>query len=126
MAKRILIVEDCEVNAELLRWILEDEGYETILVESGEDCLELVRTQTIRFDLVLMDISLPGIDGRETTRQLRELPDFTNLPIVACTAQGLDSEIRAIMAAGLDGVIHKPFDETAMLQYIEEAIDNKI
>ena len=122
MGKRILIVEDCEVNGELLQWILEDEGYESILIESGEECLKLAQSDVDPFDLVLMDISLPGIDGRETTRELRKLPEFAQLPIIACTAQGLESEIKAIMAAGLDGVIHKPFDENALLQYIEETI----
>ena len=120
MAKRILIVEDCEVNAELLRWILEDEGYETILVESGEDCLELVRTQTIRFDLVLMDINLPGISGVEATKQIKEAG--IDVPVIALTADVFRTNKEKSL---FDGFLTKPVQLSALSSEIARSVNKQ-
>ena len=87
MAKRILVVEDNPDNMKLVSWILEDEGYELIPAFSGEECLEIADRE--EFDMVLMDISLPGIDGKEATQRLRKMDQFKSMPIIALTAHAI-------------------------------------
>ena len=87
MSATILIVEDNPDNMKLLAWALEDEGYEVEGVGSAEDALTLLDRKT--YDLVLMDISFPGMDGKEATRQLRGDARYATLPIIAVTAHGV-------------------------------------
>jgi len=114
MAHRILIVEDSSVNGNLLTMLLEDNGYEPSWVTTGEECLSLATKES--FDLVLMDISLPGIDGREATKQLREIEHYRNTPIIACTIYGLEDDEMDIMSSGINAVVHKPFDEQQLTE----------
>lgn len=114
MAKRILVVEDNPDNMKLVTWILEDEGYDIMPVYSGEDCLKV--TETEDFDLVLMDISLPGIDGKEATQHLRQTERYKNTPIIALTAHAIKGEDEEIMKSGVDELITKPLDEELLIE----------
>lgn len=113
MGKRILVVEDNPDNMKLVTWILEDEGYDVTPAYSGEDCLTLASDQ--EFDLVLMDISLPGIDGKEATQRLRQTEAYRNKPIIALTAHAIKGEDEEILQSGVTELITKPLDEEKLL-----------
>ncbi len=118
--RTILIVEDNPDNQQLATWILEDEGYLVSCVESAEEGLELLELKA--FDLILMDISLPGMDGKEATRKIRNSLHLNKLPILALTAHAVQGEREAIIASGVDGLLTKPVDEGELLKHIENLI----
>jgi two-component system cell cycle response regulator DivK len=120
MAHKILVVEDNPDNMKLVTWILEDEHYDVTGVSSGEECLEQI--QKARYDAVLMDISLPGIDGKETTRRLRAMASFRNLPIIALTAHAIKGEDDEIRASGVTDLITKPLDEEMLVARLRAII----
>ena len=104
--KKILVVEDEEINWFLIRDILEESEVELTWAEIGHKALDLIQNGN-KYDLVLMDINLPSLDGLEVTRQILKMqPD---LPVVAQTAYALDEEIKNAYQAGCCGHILKPF-----------------
>jgi CheY-like chemotaxis protein len=117
---RILLAEDNPINAMLIRELLRRRGYEVSEVTSGEAALEASQSQ--RFDLLLTDIHMPGLDGIETARRIREretLDGGERIPIVALTADALETGKHACQDAGMDGFLTKPIDPAeldAMLQ----------
>lgn len=117
MTAQILIVEDNADNMKLVEWVLEDGGYEFVGVGSAEAALEIVEHR--HFDLILMDISLPEMDGSECTRRLRADPRFAKLPIIAVTAHAVKGEEARIRASGVSELVTKPIDEDHLLQVIE-------
>lgn len=113
MTVQVLLVEDNPDNTKLISWVLEDLGYEITHAESGEVALEMVEARG--FDLVLMDVGLPGINGETATMRIREKESFAKVPIVAVTAHALPSEIERIMSAGFTSLVTKPIDEDALI-----------
>ncbi|MDR5902733.1 ATP-binding protein [Halomonas icarae] len=106
---RLLAVDDNNTNRRLLCELLTGPGVEITIAEGGEQAVSLGREQ--HFDLVLMDIRMPGMDGLEATRALRRLDDrWRCTPIIAVTAHALEEERRRLMASGLDDVLIKPLD----------------
>jgi signal transduction histidine kinase len=103
---RILIVEDNTLNMKLVRNVLRSRGHVIIEAETGEDALELLRRRTP--DLVLIDIQLPGMDGIEVTRRIKDDPATAELPVVALTAQVQEADRTRALEAGCDGFITKP------------------
>ncbi|ACR11759.1 response regulator [Teredinibacter turnerae] len=112
--KAILVIEDNPDNQQLVTWILEDEGYQVACADTAEDGLALL--EDTRFDLILMDISLPGMDGKEATQQIRNTPHLKDIPILALTAHAVQGEREAIVASGVDGLMTKPLDEEELLK----------
>ncbi len=106
--KSILIVEDNEKNLRLARDVLQFHGFRTVEATRGEDALGLARQHLP--DLVLMDISLPGIDGVEAARQLKAEPLTALIPIVALTASVMLIDRVRFGDAGFAGLIGKPID----------------
>ncbi len=106
MRKRILYIEDNPSNMLLVRRIIEAEGYEMLEATDGETGWDTIARE--RPDFILMDLYLPGIDGLELTRIVKNDPQLQSIPIVALTAHG-DVEIEeAARRAGCDGFLHKP------------------
>ncbi|MCH7598459.1 MAG: response regulator [Myxococcales bacterium] len=116
MSRSILVVEDHPDNRKLVCWYLEDAGYSFEAVETGEEALAVLEQRS--FGLVLMDISLPGIDGKETTRRLRANLRFKDLPILAVTAHAVSGEAEDILNSGVNGLITKPILEEELLEAI--------
>lgn len=104
--RRILVVEDNTKNLKLVRDVLQFAGFEIIEATTGEDGVELMATE--HPDLVLMDLQLPGIDGAEALRQIREMPDVGQVPVLAVTAFVMDEDRRRASQAGFDGYVEKP------------------
>jgi len=116
MSTRILIIEDNEVNLELATDLLEIAGYEVLSASSAEEGVELARTQSL--DLVLMDLSLPGMDGLTATRLLRADVTTAPLPIVVLTANVMKGDETRAREAGVNGFIAKPIDTRAFAEQV--------
>ena len=105
---RILIVEDERHLADGLRFNLEAEEHEVELVETGEDALRLLTEQPRRFDLVVLDVMLPGIDGFAVTAELRRMGQY--VPVLILTARGRSEDVLSGFGAGADDYLTKPFE----------------
>jgi two-component system cell cycle response regulator DivK len=104
--ERILVVEDNVKNLKLVRDVLQHAGYDVVAAETGERALEVAGE--MRVDLVLMDLQLPGIDGTETLRRLRGLPETEHVMVVAVTAFAMQADRDRALANGFDGFVEKP------------------
>jgi two-component system, cell cycle response regulator DivK len=114
---RILLVEDNEMNRDMLSRRLERKGYQVLLAVDGRSGVEMARTQAP--DLVLMDMSLPVLDGWEATRLLKAAPDTRHLPVIALTAHAMSSDRGKALEAGCDDYDTKPIDLPRLLGKIE-------
>jgi len=113
--KTILIVEDVELNRELLVQLLEDE-HRLVLADDGMSALE--RAAQTRPDLILMDLSLPRMDGWETTRRLKADPVLSHIPVIALSAHAMRGDEERARASGCDDFMTKPIDEAVLFQKI--------
>jgi len=111
MTHMILVVEDNERNLKLLRDVLEYEGYDVRVARTAEDGITLAVSEPP--DLVLMDLQLPGIDGIEALRRLRESPRTADIPVVAVTAQAMKQDRERALDAGFNGYVEKPISVRA-------------
>ena len=116
----ILIVEDNEKNMKLLRDVLQFKGYRTIEAETGEDGVTLAMQH--KPDLILMDYQLPGIDGIEAFRRIRNASDTAHIPIVAVTASAMPEEAKKMKEAGFDGFLTKPINVKGFIETVERFI----
>ena len=111
MTHVILVVEDNERNLKLLRDVLEYAGYDVRVARTAEDGIVLAVKEPP--DLVLMDLQLPGIDGTEALRRLRENPRTADIPVVAVTAQAMKQDRERVLEAGFNGYVEKPISVRA-------------
>ncbi len=118
MTKRILVVEDQRDNRQIMRDLLTSAGYEVIEAVTGPEAVSMVSEK--RPDLILMDIQLPGIDGLEATRQIKNKPGFDGVPIIAVTSYALSGDNVKAMDAGCDAYFAKPVSPRALLVKIKE------
>ena len=120
MKPLVLVVEDNPDNRKLVAWVLEDAGYPFVCVNTAEDGLRTLEEAPV--GLVLMDVSLPGMDGKEATRRLRADPRWQQLPIIAVTAHATTGEIEAILASGVSAQVTKPIEEAELLRTMESLL----
>ena len=111
MTHVILVVEDNEKNLKLLRDVLEYAGYDVRVARTAEDGIAAAVKEPP--DLVLMDLQLPGIDGMEALRRLRENPRTADIPVVAVTAQAMKHDRERVLEAGFNGYVEKPISVRA-------------
>ena len=114
---KILIVEDNEMNRDMLSRRLERKGYQVLLAIDGQQGVTMAQAEMP--DLILMDMSLPVIDGWEATRQLKALPAMQLIPVIALTAHAMDSDREKALAAGCDDFDTKPIELPRLLGKIE-------
>lgn len=112
MRKRVLIAEDNPINLELVRQILEDD-YDLLCASDGERAIELATAEAP--DVILMDLSLPRVDGWEATRRLRDDPRAAAIPVMALTAHAIKGYRERALAAGFASYLTKPVDEDELL-----------
>ena len=105
-------------NRQILRDLLGNAGYQLVEAENGEEALAAVTKQ--RFDLILMDIQLPVMDGYEAARRIKSNPDMNAVPIIAMTAYALAGDEAKALAAGCNGYVTKPFSPRALLAKVRE------
>jgi CheY-like chemotaxis protein len=114
---RILLVEDNEMNRDMLSRRLERRGYEVVMaVDGGEG---VAKAQTEAPDLILMDMSLPVIDGWEATRQLKTAPETSGIPVIALTAHAMAGDREKALDAGCDDYDTKPIELPRLLEKIQ-------
>ena len=119
----ILIVEDNPKNLKLIRDLLQFKGYQTIEADSAEAGIELAREQ--HPTLILMDIQLPGIDGREAMKVLKADASTQQIPIIALTASAMKGDRERLLAEGFDGYIPKPVDIKAFPEQLESFLSER-
>jgi two-component system, cell cycle response regulator DivK len=108
MPKKILIVEDNEDSRELVVKVLRNKGYEMVEAADGEEAVEKAVAEMP--DLILLDISLPKLDGYEVAKRLKSREEFREIPIIAFTAHAMKGDREKAIVAGFEGYISKPVD----------------
>jgi two-component system cell cycle response regulator DivK len=118
MTKRILIVEDNELNLKLFRDLLSANGYDTLETKDGVEAVSL--TRNMQPDLILMDIQLPEISGLDITQKIKADPELKHIPIIAVTAFAMKDDEEKILAAGCEAYISKPISIEHFLTTIKQ------
>ncbi len=121
MPKKILIVEDNELNMKLFHDLLEVHGYSTLQTRDGREALDLAREH--HPDLILMDIQLPEVSGLEVTKWIKEDEDLKSIPVIAITAFAMKGDEEKIRDGGCEAYIAKPISVAKFLQTIEEVLN---
>lgn len=120
---RIVLVEDNEDNRDMLTRRLQRKGFDILIAVNGEEAVEIVQKE--KPDLVLMDISLPVMDGFEATRRLKAEASTQTIPIIALTAHAMSGDREKAMEAGCDDYDTKPVELPRLLSKIETLLGNK-
>ena len=116
---RVLIVDDSEINREVATRIVATEGAIVSIAENGQAAFDWLCSRQSAVDIVLMDVQMPLMDGYEATRQLRALPQFAGLPIVALTAGAFKAQQEAALQAGMDAFVSKPFNVEELIATLQ-------
>lgn len=122
MSKKVLIVEDNELNMKLFHDLLESQGYQTLQTREGMQALQLARAH--RPDLILMDIQLPEISGLEVTKWIKEDEDLGNIPVIAVTAFAMKGDEERIRQGGCEAYISKPISVTTFLDTVRQHLED--
>ena len=121
--KKILIVEDVDFNRDLLTQLLEEE-FELIVATDGQAGIAAAEQE--RPDLILMDLSLPVIDGWEATRRLKAHAELKSIPIIALTARAMRGDEAKARASGCDDFLTKPIDEALLFQMLNRYLGTNV
>jgi two-component system cell cycle response regulator DivK len=121
--RKILLVEDNEMNRDMLRRRLERRGFDVVLASDGREGILAAKIQSP--DLILMDLSLPEIDGWEATRILKATPDVAEIPVLVVTAHATVSDRERALEAGCDDFETKPVIFDHLLKKMEHLLDRK-
>ena len=121
-ARKILVVEDNDMNMQLVEFLLEEGGYAIVKATSGEEALAITQNGDSEPDLILMDIHLPGMDGLSVVRAMKSDERTARIPILALTAHAMRGDKDRFLEAGCDGYISKPIDVKTFLASIERYI----
>ncbi|MBK9209292.1 MAG: response regulator [Anaerolineales bacterium] len=116
----ILYVEDNPDNRNLIRRVLNAEGYSVVEAINGKQAIEKLESNSV--DLILMDINMPDMDGYTLTAKIKAIQKYSKIPIVAVTANVMRGDREKSLEAGCDGYIQKPIDIDALAQQIERFI----
>ncbi|MGE3308379.1 MAG: response regulator [Limisphaerales bacterium] len=114
---KLLLIEDNEMNRDMLSRRLERRGFQVVCATDGQEGLALVRTEIP--DLILMDMSLPALDGWEATRRLKADPELRKIPVIALTAHAMAADERQAREAGCDDYDTKPVELSRLLEKIQ-------
>ncbi len=121
--RKILIVEDNEDSRELVIKVLKNKGYQMIEASDGEEGIEKAKTEMPH--LILLDISLPKLDGYEVAKRLKSEKDFEDIPIVALTAHAMKGDREKILIAGFEGYISKPINVRELPDQVKSYLRGK-
>lgn len=123
MPRKILIVEDNEDSRELVVKVLRNKGYIMVEAVDGEEAIEKVVSE--KPDLVLLDISIPKLDGYEVAKRLKSREDVKDIPIVAVTAHAMKGDREKVIAAGFEGYISKPVNVRELPDQVKSYLRGK-
>ncbi len=119
---RILLVEDNELNQEVALGLMENAGFEVTLAENGQEAVEKLSD---KFDIVLMDVQMPVMDGYEATKTIRKMEGFEKLPIVAMTAKAIEGDREKCLNVGMNDHVGKPIDPKELFQTLDRWIADR-
>lgn len=122
---RILLVEDNEINQQVAMEFLKEHGFEITLAENGQEAIEKLTIDN-EYDLILMDIHMPIMDGVEATAHIRQIPNYMNIPIIGLTANVVKQDHEDYIRYGMNDVISKPFDIKRLFSVISKWIETSI
>jgi CheY-like chemotaxis protein len=127
VGKSLLLAEDIDINREILIALLEDTGVNLDCAENGQQALEMVEADLGKYDVILMDIQMPVMDGLEATRRIRSLlsKHEMELPIIAMTANVFKDDIEACINAGMDDHLGKPLDIDKVMEILRKYLENR-
>ena len=120
---RVLVVDDSRLNLDVIGRILQREGAEPTLCESGSMAVDILTAAPAGFDIVLMDLHMPDLDGCETTTRIRQNPVCQKLPIIALTAGATATEQQRAMSAGMNDFMTKPVDPAKLVRVLRQHIE---
>ncbi|MCW2274579.1 response regulator [Rhodoblastus acidophilus] len=120
MVKKVLIVEDNELNMKLFNDLLEAHGYQTLQTRNGVEAVSLARAH--HPDLILMDIQLPEVSGLQVTQWLKDDPDLADIPVVAITAFAMKGDEEKILQGGCEAYLSKPISVVKFLETVRKFI----
>jgi two-component system, cell cycle response regulator DivK len=115
--KSILVVEDSPVIMELIKFLLTTFGYESKEASDGFEALRIAKEN--RFDLILLDIQLPGFDGLEVLKEIKKIPEIQRTPVIALTAHAMQGDEDRFLKAGCSGYVSKPIDISRFKSILE-------
>lgn len=121
---KVLVVDDMVTNRKLLGYVLRPSEFRLVEASDGTQALDVLRKEEI--DIVLLDVMMPGIDGFETCRRIRQELGLTSLPVIMLTSMGSPDDVAKGMAAGADGYITKPFNSVELLTRVKAEIQRKL
>src|SRR6478672_7778449 len=121
MPKKVMIVEDNELNMKLFRDLIEASGYETVRTRNGLEALDLARAH--HPDLILMDIQLPEVSGLEVTKWLKEDDDLKSIPVIAITAFAMKGDEERIREGGCEAYLSKPISVAKFLATVRAYLE---
>lgn len=121
MSKKVLIVEDNELNMKLFHDLLEAHGYETLQTREGMKALDLAREH--KPDLILMDIQLPEVSGLDVTKWIKNDEELSEIPVVAVTAFAMKGDEERIRAGGCEAYLSKPITVSTFIQTVRKFLD---
>jgi CheY-like chemotaxis protein len=124
LVAKILLVEDNEMNQDMLSRRLQRKGYEVVIAVDGAQGIAMAQSEAP--DLILMDMSLPVLDGWEATRQLKLAPNTRAIPIIALTAHAMSGDREKAFDAGCDDYDTKPIELTRLLGKIQAMLEREI
>lgn len=119
---KLLLIEDNEINRDMLLRRLQRKGYEVFTAADGEEGVKMARSESPT--LILMDMSLPLLDGWDATRQLKAAPETLSIPVVARTAHAMSGDREKALEAGCDDYDTKPIDFPRLLEKIQALLGN--
>lgn len=120
MQKRILVVDDDELNLMMTKRILE-KNYDVLLVKSGAEALHTIQREEI--DLILLDIAMPGMDGMETFRHIKDYP--VEIPVIFLTASGVEDDVMNAINLGAVNYLKKPYYPQELVKRVAKELENK-
>lgn len=114
--EKILLVEDNPVNRRLAQFLLRSQGYEVREATTAQEAFDILKTE--RPDLIVMDIQLPGMDGLEATKRIKEQAATADIPVVAVTSYAMKGDREKALAAGCAGYVTKPIDKDTFVREV--------
>jgi CheY-like chemotaxis protein len=126
--KRILMAEDNDLNAEIAMTLLEDSGFAIERAKNGQECIDMLAEHDAKYyDIILMDVQMPKLNGYEATQKIREMtdPDKANIPIVAMTANAFKEDQQQALDMGMNGHLAKPIDIGKVFGTLKELLFDK-
>ncbi len=122
--KRILLTEDNELNREIATEILEEAGFDVECAQNGQEACDMISDKHKKYDLVLMDIQMPVMDGYEATHRIRSMEDkeLAEIPIIAMTANAFEEDKKRVLESGMNGYLPKPIDIKKMMKTLGEVL----